>query len=901
MASEQELSTSFIPALYKPAALLPIARHKKNLLYLVEKYPVTIVVGQTGSGKTTQLPQYLDQAGWCENGKTIAVTQPRRVAATTVATRVAEEMRCKVGEEVGYSIRFEDLTSPATRIKFLTDGMLLREALVDPLLSRYSVIMVDEAHERSLSTDVLLGTLKKIRKKRPELRIIVSSATLQAEDFLRFFAGEEYQPVAEPADLGGSVGRIISLEGRMYPVDMLFLDSPAEDYIERAVKTVFDIHTQEPEGDILLFLTGREEIDTAIQLISERAATLHPKAPSLLSLPLYAGLTTEQQMYVFEPTPENTRKVIVSTNIAEASVTIDGIVYVIDSGFAKLRAYNPNTGIDTLTAVPISKASATQRAGRAGRTKPGKCFRLYTQQAFEQMPEATVPEIQRSNLAPVIMQLKALGIDNIVRFDFLTPPPAELIIRALELLSSLGAVDDYAKLTKPLGVRMAEIALDPMMAKVLLTAPSFNCLSEILTIAAMVNLQGTVWVQHAGDKRSAESHRRKFAVEEGDHLTYLNVYQAFVTKGKKDPKWCRDNLLNYRALLRAVSIRGQLKRYLERFGIQVDETLSSRHGAADLSNQPEQIRRCLTTGYFAHAAKMQPDGTFKTVSGGLTLHAHPTSLMFNRKADWVVFHEIMQTGEKTYIRDVTKIEKSYLLEYAPDYYRAFQEAVELRYKMSGHHHDHDGHCHGEDHDHTNDITPAIQSLLYSQINFDLITTLNETTPNSGASIVKKTWAERLNDKPELESDADEQLLMTIPFNGQVNFHSLLLYTAPTNSAPKTVKLFKNRDDLDFSTASELHPTQTIEVPQPVPGADVFELPLNRAHWNATTSVTLFIEDNWSDGEEDVTKVGYVGFKGQFMKLTREPINFLYEAAANPQDHVSIPGVSGVGGRSMPGQ
>lgn len=537
-------------------------------------------------------------------------------------------MRCKVGEEVGYSIRFEDLTSAATRIKFLTDGMLLREALVDPLLSRYSVIMVDEAHERSLSTDVLLGTLKKICKRRPELRIVVSSATLQAEDFLRFFAGEEYKPDAEPADLGGSVGRIISLEGRMYPVDMLYLETPAEDYIERAVKTVFDIHSQEAEGDVLLFLTGREEIDTAIQLISERAATLHPKAHSLLPLPLYAGLTTEQQMYVFEPAPENTRKIIVSTNIAEASVTIDGIVYVIDCGFAKLRAYNPNTGIETLAAVPISKASATQRAGRAGRTKPGKCFRLYTQEAYELLPEATVPEIQRSNLAPVIMQLKALGIDNIVRFDFLTPPPAELVIRAFELLSSLGAVDDHAKLTIPLGMRMAELAVDPMMAKVLLAAPSFNCLSEILSIAAMVSLQGTVWVQHEGDKRSAESNRRKFAVEEGDHLTYLNVYQAFVTKGKKDSKWCRDNLLNYRALLRAVSIRGQLKRYLERFGIQIDETLSARNGALDLSPQPERIRRCLTTGYFAHAAKMQPDGTFKTVSGDLTLHAHPSSLMF---------------------------------------------------------------------------------------------------------------------------------------------------------------------------------------------------------------------------------------------------------------------------------
>lgn len=538
-------------------------------------------------------------------------------------------MRCKVGEEVGYSIRFEDLTSASTRIKFLTDGMLLREALVDPLLSRYSVIMVDEAHERSLSTDILLGTLKKIMKRRPELRIVVSSATLQAEDFLRFFTGDDFKSDAEAEELGGKTGKIISLEGRMYPVDMLFLESPAEDYVERAAKTVFDIHLQEGEGDILVFLTGREEIDTAIQLISERAATLHPKAQALYPLPLYSGLTTDQQMYVFEPAPENTRKVIVSTNIAEASVTIDGIVYVVDCGFAKLRAYNPSTGIETLTAVPISKAAAVQRAGRAGRTKPGKCFRLYTQQAYEILPDSTVPEIQRSNLAPVIMQLKALGIDNIVRFDFLTPPPAELVIRAFELLYSLGAVDDYAKLTKPLGMRMAELTVDPMMAKVLLSAPSFDCLSEILTIAAMVSLQGAIWVQHEGDRKASESTRRRFAVEEGDHLTYLNVYQAFVTKGKKDSKWCRDNLLNYRSLQRAVSVRAQLKRYLERLGIQTDESLSSSsYRQADLSKKPEQIQRCLTTGYFAHAAKMQPDGTFKTVSGGLTLHAHPSSLMF---------------------------------------------------------------------------------------------------------------------------------------------------------------------------------------------------------------------------------------------------------------------------------
>ena len=620
----------------------------------------------------------------------LTILQPRRVAATTVATRVAEEMGCKLGEEVGYSIRFEDLTSATTRIKFLTDGLLLREALADPLLSRYSVIMVDEAHERSLSTDVLLGILKKIRKRRPELRVVVSSATLQAEDFLRFFGGEEVGN-GKDAKLEKNVGSIISLEGRMYPVDVLYLEEPAEDYLERAVKTVFDIHSSEPEGDILLFLTGREEIDRAIEALTERVASLHPRALSILALPLYAGLSSEQQLYVFEPAPEDTRKVIVSTNIAEASVTIDGIVYVIDCGFVKLRAYNPRTGIDTLTATPLSKASATQRAGRAGRTKPGKCYRLYTETAFNALPETTVPEIQRSNLAPMILQLKALGIDNVVRFDFLTPPPAELVIRAMELLYSLGAIDDYAKLTRPLGVRMAELSVEPMMAKVLLSAVSFGCLSEFLSIAAMTSLQGAVWFHHEGEKKATETARRKFAVEEGDHLTLLNVYQAFVTKGKKESKWCRDNYLNYKSMIRAVSVRAQLKRYMERFGIDVDESLASKVKQDDAIGKGEQIRRCLTTGYFAHAARMQPDGSFKTVSGGVVLYAHPSSLMFvsndyaeysvmtfmltvsqNRKADWVIFHEILETGNKTFIRDVTKIEKRWLTEYAPEYYQIRQ-------------------------------------------------------------------------------------------------------------------------------------------------------------------------------------------------------------------------------------
>ena len=526
--------------------------------------------------------------------------------------------------------------------------------------------MVDEAHERSISTDILLGLLKKIRKKRPELRIIISSATLQAEDFLRFFsehdggAGDQEPPKSDKPQ----TGTIISLEGRTYPIDILYLESPTEDYVEKAVSTVFDIHTKEPNGDILVFLTGREEIDAAVQAVADRSLQLPPAAQSISPLPLYAGLTTEQQMYVFDAPPENTRKVIFSTNIAEASVTIDGIVYVVDSGFVKLRAFDPRTGIESLTATTVSKAAAAQRAGRAGRTKPGKCFRLYTEDAFRSLPEANVPEIQRSNLAPFILQLKALGIDNVVRFDYLTPPPAELLIKATELLFSLGALDEYAKLTKPLGMRMAELAVEPMMAKTLLTAPDFGCLSEMLTIAAMTSV-GSVWIQRDGEKKQLESARRKFAAEEGDHLTLLNVYQAFITKGKKEAKFCHENHINFKSMTRAVSIRAQLKRYLERFGVSVDENAR----AAPPPGIGEQIRRCLTSGYFAHAARMQPDGSFRNVEGGTVLHAHPSSLMFNRKADWVVFHEVMETGTKTFIRDITKIEKSWLVEYSAGFYQ----------------------------------------------------------------------------------------------------------------------------------------------------------------------------------------------------------------------------------------
>lgn len=605
------------------------------------------------------------------------------MAATTVAIRVADEVGCEIGKEVGYTIRFEDVSSQATRIKFLTDGLLIREALMDPLLSRYSVIMVDEAHERSISTDILLGLLRKIMKRRPELRIIISSATLQAEEFLKFFTTSIDAGPEKPAEESKKQAAIVTLEGRTYPIEVQYLLNPTDDYLETAIDTVFDIHTMEGPGDILVFLTGREEIDKAIQAVADRQLDMPPqmKKEKLQPMPLYAGLSTEQQMYVFDKPPEGTRKVIFSTNIAEASVTIDGIVFVVDCGFVKLRAFDAKTSIESLITVPISKASASQRAGRAGRTKPGKCFRLYTKEAHVALADVNVPEIQRTNLAPFVLQLKALGIDNVVRFPFLSPPPSELMAKALELLYALGALDEYAKLTRPLGLRMAELALEPMMGKTLLSAESFGCLPEMLTIAAMTSVAGGVWFEGDGGRTEMEQSRRKFAADEGDHLTLLNVYQAFVTKGKKESRFCHEHNLNFKTMTQAVSIRAQLRRSLERFGIITDEAAPTHGGPRrqmqqhqqqqqqDAVGKAESIRRCLTGGYFAHAARMQPDGTFLNVAGDVTLHAHPSSLMFTRKADWVIFHEILETGSKTYIRDVTKIEKAWLLEYAPEYYK----------------------------------------------------------------------------------------------------------------------------------------------------------------------------------------------------------------------------------------
>ncbi|RUS75928.1 hypothetical protein EGW08_016316, partial [Elysia chlorotica] len=377
--------------------------------------------------------QYLLEAGWAAEGHVIGVTQPRRVAAVTVAARVAEERGSILGDEVGYLIRFDNsCDEEKTRVKFMTDGMMIREIMKDPLLRKYSIILLDEAHERALNTDIVLGLLRKIQKKRKDLKLIVASATLDAEEMRDFFnTNDTDDPEKDTAS-------ILTVEGREYPVDIHYTLDPVPNYIKASVDTVMKIHFNEQSGDVIVFMTGLHEVDDVVsQLISE-ARKLKKDDMKMRVLPMHGSLPASEQMKVFERGSRYTRKIVVATNIAEASITIPGICYIVDSGFVKLKAYNPMSGIESLVIVPISQASANQRAGRAGRLRAGKAFRLYTEEEFVKLPAATIPEMQRSDLATVILQLKALGVANVLRFHFMSPPPAQNMVRGLELLYALG-------------------------------------------------------------------------------------------------------------------------------------------------------------------------------------------------------------------------------------------------------------------------------------------------------------------------------------------------------------------------------------------------------------------------------------------------------------------------------
>lgn len=619
---------------------LPIYKLREALVQAVQENQILVVVGDTGSGKTTQMTQYLAEDGLANRGM-IGCTQPRRVAAMSVAKRVAEEVGVRLGQEVGYAIRFEDCTGPETKIKYMTDGILLRECLLDPELTKYSVIMLDEAHERNINTDVLFGLMKKAIKARPDLKLIVTSATLDAEKFSKYFFNCP----------------IFSIPGRTFPVEILYTKEPESDYLDASLITIMQIHLSEPAGDILVFLTGQEEIDTAAEVLYERMKALGPMVPELIILPVYSALPSEMQSKIFDPAPPGSRKVILATNIAETSITIDGIYYVVDPGFVKQNAYDPKLGMDSLVVVPISQAQARQRAGRAGRTGPGKCYRLYTESAYrnEMLPNS-VPEIQRTNLANTVLMLKAMGINDLIGFDFMDPPPVQTLVTAMEQLYQLGALDDEGLLTR-LGRKMAEFPLEPPLCKMLITSVELGCSDEILTIVAMLSVQN-VFYRPKEKQAVADQKKAKFHQPEGDQITLLAVYNAWKASKFSNP-WCYENFIQARSMRRAQDIRKQLLGIMDRYHQDI----------VSCGRNYKKVLKCICAGFFRHAAKKDPQEGYKTLVEGTPTFIHPSSALFNKQPEWVIYHELVMTT-KEYMREVVAVDPKWLVEVAPNYFKS---------------------------------------------------------------------------------------------------------------------------------------------------------------------------------------------------------------------------------------
>ena len=628
-------------ALAEVRKTLPVFAYRDEIIAAVKEHQVLIIVGETGSGKTTQVPQYLMEAGLCDDGKKIGCTQPRRVAAMSVASRVAQEVGCKLGNEVGYSIRFEDCTTERTVLKYMTDGMLLREFLGEPDLASYACMMLDEAHERTLHTDILFGLLKDIARFRPDLKLLVSSATLDAAKFSEYF---DDAPV-------------FNIPGRRFPVDIMYTKAPEADYLEACVITVLQIHITQGSGDILVFFTGQDEIESAQEALQQRTRGFGTKIPELVVLPIYANLPSDMQAKIFEPTPEGARKVVLATNIAETSITIDNIVYVIDPGFAKQNSYNPRTGMESLIVTPVAKASANQRAGRAGRVAPGKCFRLYTKWAYlNELEDNTIPEIQRTNLGSVVLMLKSLGINDLIHFDFMDPPPAETLLRALEQLYALGALNDRGELTK-LGRRMAEFPMDPQLSKMLIVSAEYGVSEEVLSISAMLQIGASIFYRPKERALHADNARVNFNRPGGDHLTLLNVWNQWA-ETQFSTQWCFENFIQVRSLRKARDIREQLAGLMERVELEV----------ASNSGDTDAICKATTAGFFYHTARMQKSLDYRTVKNSQTVHIHPSSSLHGQQPRWVVYHELVFTT-KEFMRQIVEIKSEWLVEIAPHYYK----------------------------------------------------------------------------------------------------------------------------------------------------------------------------------------------------------------------------------------
>ncbi|ORX57220.1 P-loop containing nucleoside triphosphate hydrolase protein [Piromyces finnis] len=605
---------------------IPIYQYKDKLLDAIQQYQILVIVGETGSGKTTQLPQYIlnelefqndsDENNEIKkrypNKKSIVVTQPRRIAAIAAAQQVSREYSGdrnshQLGKEIGYKIRFENVTTPnVTKLTYMTDGVLLREIIEDPLLLNYNIVIIDEAHERSIETDILLGLMKKACQQRSDLKLLVMSATLNMVKFSDFF----------------DACPIFSIPGRLFDIDIYYqkklnFASLKSKYISLAVDTALDIHKNQSLGHILVFLTGQSEIERACKEIKELEQELdyssfsyNKKLYSKVKLkdshlmeklknrafdneyndsstheseiesrfikglyiyPIYSVLETRHQKSIFKEVPKGYRKIIFATNIAQTSLTIPGIKYVIDSGFVKQFIYKPELSMDILDITPISKTAAIQRAGRAGRTQNGKVYRLYSKLSYEELEQDTLPEIKRCNLLVSVLLLKKLKLKNILDFDFIDKPDLFLEVKAIQELFFLKALDNNGKITET-GNVMADFPISPYLAKVLLASIKFKCSAEMIIIVSMLSVED-VYISPRGQKKQEEAHKAHsyFHHISGDHMTMLNIYKQWVSPslGQCSKEWCKKYFLHYRALVTAKNIKNQLELIFQKLHLPI--------------------------------------------------------------------------------------------------------------------------------------------------------------------------------------------------------------------------------------------------------------------------------------------------------------------------------------------
>ena len=631
--------------------MLPIDSSCDKIIDALKKHQVVIVVGETGSGKTTRLPVFLHEAGFSEKGM-IGITEPRRIAATSVARFVADEMNTRLGDLVGYQVRFDN-QSHRTDIKFMTDGILLREVQDDPELSKYSVIVVDEAHERSCNIDFTLGLLKDLLKRRQDLKVVVASATIDHQKFSEYFGSAP----------------IVEVSGRVFPVEISYETEPIRFYDDRhrftmdfmvqaVVNRVAEIHKSSPPGDVLVFMSGKDDINSVITALENM------KISDLVALPVYGGLSQEDQDRIFNSFPGQ-RKVIVATNIAETSITIDGIVYVVDSGVVKQMHFHPESGIQSLDFVSHSKAGCNQRKGRAGRTRPGKCFRMYTERDFAHRDDFTKPEIQCVSLAGVVLAMEDIGIDNIEGFDFIDSPERSAFHEAYETLIALGAIAQGKKGITDLGRQMASLPLEPRIARMVLEADKYGCVKEIATIAAFLSAPH-IFNRPKGKEIDAESAHMAFQTEDSDLLRFLFVWRQYEQSGFSD-SWCRRNFLNSKSLTEVSKIRKQLFDVLENNGIELSQT-----------DDDELVLKSATAGLVYNLLEQSAMYSFAGLlrRSANNVFVHPGSVLFGQLPKFLVATEIVQTT-KQFARNCTKVQLDWLLELLPNLFRSETSLVSV--------------------------------------------------------------------------------------------------------------------------------------------------------------------------------------------------------------------------------